>query len=298
MEKFTVSTDSTCDLYVDYMEKRRIFCAPLTFTVVEKDGAMHDYTDRFLSEEEYVGFYNRLRGGAFSRTSKLNYQAHAEHFTALAAAGAKDVLHFTISSGLSSTKEIAAKAAADVKEVYPDFCVTVVDPLTATVGQGALVDIAADMRDRGETMEKTRDFLLSLRQNIQHFIIADDLDYLRRGGRVSGMSAAIGKVLDIKPMLSFDEEGKLFVLEKNRGMRKSIRSCLEKFDTLPLDRKFDRIYIVHTDNAPAARLLEQAVLEKTGVQPRVSLMGPVIGSHLGPNGVGFGYFSTKRRNEA
>jgi DegV family protein with EDD domain len=279
------------------MRENKIYCAPLTFTIEEKDGTMTDYLDRFESEAEYVNFYNRLRGGAYSRTSKLNYQSHYEFFTGLAKAGAKDVLHFTISTGLSSTKEIAERAAADVAKLYPAFHVLVVDPLTATVGQGALVIIAKDCRDRGMGISETYDYVLSLRQYIQHFIVADDLDYLRRGGRVSGASAAIGSFLNIKPMLTFNAEGKLEMLEKNRGIKKSLRSMMEKTEKIPIDMNLKAIYIVHTDNYPAAEELRGMIVDKYGIEPHVSVMGPVIGSHLGPNGIGFGYISTQSRSE-
>lgn len=297
MEKFTLSTDSTCDLYLDFMRRNRIYCAPLTFTVEEKNGTMTDYLDRFETEAEYVHFYNRLRGGAYSRTSKLNYQAHYEHFLRLAERGAKDVLHFTISSGLSSTKEIARQAADDIRSLFPDFNVLVVDPLTATVGQGALVNIAMEWRDEGKTARETYDYVLSLRQYIQHFIMADDLNYLCRGGRVSGVSAAIGGLLGVKPMLTFNAEGKLEMLEKNRGLKKSLQSMIEKMDKLPVDMNLKRIYIVHTDNPAGVEQLRKMVVEKCGIEPHVSIMGPVIGSHLGPGGIGFGYLSTRKRNE-
>lgn len=296
MEKFTLSTDSTCDLYLDFMRQNRIYCAPLTFTIEGNDGKMTDYLDKFETESEYIGFYNRLRGGAYSRTTKLNYQSHYDHFLRLAERGAKDVLHFTISSGLSSTKDIARQAADDIRKLFPDFNVLVVDPLTATVGQGALVTIAGEWRDSGKTARETYDYVLSLRQYIQHFIMADDLNYLCRGGRVSGMSAAIGGLLGIKPMLTFNREGKLEMLEKNRGLKKSLQSMISKMDTLPVDMALKRIYIVHTDNPTGAERLREKVLEKCGIEPHVSVMGPVIGSHLGPGGIGFGYISTKERN--
>lgn len=297
MEKFTLTTDSTCDLYHDFLEKNHIRCIPLAFTIEEKDGTLTTYRDDFRREEEYVAFYNRLRGGALSRTSKLNTQEVYDFFLGLAKEGKKDVIHFTISSGLASSVEIARSAAAEVRKDYPFFRVFAVDPLTATVGQGALVELAAEWRDEGKGAEETYEYILSRRQYIQHFIMADDLDYLRRGGRVSATTAVIGGMLNIKPVLTFNEVGKLEMLEKNRGVKKTFSSFLSKMDALPVDTELKRIYIVHTDNFAAAEELRKMVVEKCGIEPRVSIMGPVIGSHLGPNGVGFGYLSTKERNK-
>ena len=150
MALFDVSTDSTCDLKKDYVEKRNIYFVPLTFTM-EKGGSLEEGLDNFSTNQEYIDFYNKVREGYFPRTAKLNYQAHIDHFTKLAESGVKEVLHFMISSGLANTITITVQAAADVKAKYPDFEVYAVDPLTATVGQGMLVSLACDCRDKGMT---------------------------------------------------------------------------------------------------------------------------------------------------
>ena len=295
MAKFTLSTDSTCDLYHDFVTEHDIKFVPLTFTV-EKNGTLEDHLDNFTQYSQYVDFYRELRAGGFSRTSMLNYQSHYAHFLALAKEGAQDVVHFTISSGLSPTKDVAAQAAADVKKDYPAFNVYVVDPLTATVGQGALVRIALRMRDEDRTAQETYDYVNSLRLHLQHFIVADDLKYLRRGGRVSAASAAIGGVLDIKPILTFDNAGKLSVLAKVRGVTGAIRFIKGKIETEGPAEPM-HVFIVHTDNEPAAKELEAYVKEKLGIEPHVQIMGPVIGSHLGPNAFALGYFTKSLRNE-
>lgn len=295
MYKFTLSTDSTCDLYHDFIAENEIAFVPLTFTI-EKDGKMTDHLDQFTQYSQYVDFYNELRAGGFSRTSMLNYESHYEHFLILAQKGATDVVHFTISSGLSPTKTVAAKAAADVKKDFPAFNVLVVDPLTATVGQGALVRQALKCRNAGKTAQETYDYVNGLRLHIQHFVVADDLKYLRRGGRVSAASAAIGGMLDIKPILSFDNEGKLFVLGKVRGVKKAISFIKAKMEKEGPD-ELGEVFIVHTDNEPAARELEQYVKDRFHLQPHVSIMGPVIGSHVGPNAFALGYISKSLRNE-
>ncbi len=295
MYKFTLSTDSTCDLYQDFIRENDIKFVPLTFTV-EKEGVLEDRLDNFTQYQQYVDFYNELRAGGFSRTSMLNYESHYEHFLKLAQEGAEDVVHFTISSGLSPTKTVAAKAAADVKKDYPNFEVYVVDPLTATVGQGALIRQALEWRNAGRTAKETYDYVNGLRLHLQHFVIADDLKYLRRGGRVGAASATIGTMLNIKPVLTFDNDGKLVVIDKVKGTKKAIAYIKAKMEkegpAEPL-----HVFIVHTDNEPAARELEAYVRERFGIQPHVQIMGPVIGSHLGPNAFALGYFTKSLRNE-
>ena len=295
MYRFTLSTDSTCDLYHDFIVENDIKFVPLTFTM-EKDGKMEERLDNFTEYGQYVDFYNQLRAGGFSRTSMLNYESHYQHFLKMAKEGAEDVVHFTISSGLSPTKTVAAKAAADVKKDYPKFEVYVVDPLTATVGQGTLVRIALEWRNAGKTAQETYDYVNSLRLHIQHFVVANDLYYLKRGGRVSGVSAAVGTMLNIKPILTFDCDVKLQVIDKVKGNKKAIAFIKAKMEKEgPDDHNY--VFIVHTDNEPCAKELEEYVKERFGIQPYVSIMGPVIGSHVGPGAFALGYLSKSLRGE-
>ena len=296
MVLFDVSSDSTCDLKKDYVEARNIWFVPLTFTM-EKDGKIEEGMDDFASEEEYVKFYEKVSEGYFPRTSKLNYEAHIEHFTKMAEAGVKEVLHFTISSGLANTITITCQAAADVKAKYPDFNVYAVDPLTATIGQGLLVEIAADCRDKGMSAKEAFDYVLSLRQNIQHCIIPADLFYLKKGGRVSGVSATVGTMLNIKPMLAFDPEGKLKTLEKCKGMKKAYARFLDYMAKAPVDNALNCVVVVHTNNQKGAEELAAMVEEKTGVKPRITIMGPVIGSHVGPSSVSCAWISKATREQ-
>ena len=293
MKRFDVSSDSTCDLQKEEREKRQIWFAPLTFTM-EKNGQLEECLDNFSSEAEYVRFYERVEEGEFPRTAKLNYDAHVVHFTKMAKAGVKEVIHFMISSGLANTIEITRQAAADVQEIYPDFHVYALDPLTATVGQGMLVRLAADCRDKGWTAEETYRYLMEVRQRVQHCIIPNDLFYLKKGGRVSATAAVVGTMLNIKPLIVFDECGKLNVTEKNKGMKKAFSRVLEHLDKAPMDA-LNYLVVVHTNNFKGAEELAALLEKKTGVKPIVSIMGPVIGAHVGPGSVSCSWISTKTR---
>ncbi len=295
MAFFDVSSDSTCDLKKAYRDSRNIWFVPLTFNM-EKDGVLTEGLDNFEKEEEYVAFYEKVSAGYFPRTTKLNYDAHVEHFTKMAKAGVKDVLHFTISSGLANTILTTVQAAEDVKAKYPDFNVYAVDPLTATIGQGILAVLAADCRDKGMTAKEAYEYVLSVRQYIQHCIIPNDLFYLKKGGRVSGASAAIGTMLNIKPMLMFDREGKLKTVEKCKGMKKAFARVVECMNAAPVDEKGLAV-VVHTNNYKGAEELASLIESRTGVKPTVTIMGPVIGSHVGPGSVSCGWISEKTREE-
>ena len=295
MVLFEVSSDSTGDLKKEEREQRNIWFVPLSFTM-EKGDELQEYLDNFITYEEYVEFYEKVSQGYFPRTAKLNYQSHVAHFTKMAQAGVKDVLHFMISSGLANTIEITRQAAADVKAKYPDFNVYAVDPLTATVGQGILATLAADCRDKGMTAQATYDFLLESRNRIQHCIIPNDLFYLKKGGRVSGASAVVGTMLNIKPMLAFDEAGKLKTIDKCKGMKKAFARVLECVEKAPLD-EHKRMVVVHTNNEKGARELAELLQIKTGIAPQITIMGPVIGSHVGPGSVSCAWVSSKTRAE-
>ncbi len=296
MYKFTLSTDSTCDLYHDFVVENDIKFAPLTFTL-EKGSGFETHLDNFTEYSQYVDFYNKLRDGWMPKTSKLNYESHYSHFLKLAEEGAKDVVHFTISSGLANTWENAEQAAAAVKENFPDFRVFVVDPLTATVGQGALVRMALKCRNEGRTAEETVEFVKSVRLHIQHFIVADDLQFLKRGGRISATAAAVGGMLKVKPIIAFDNEGKLGVIDKVMGTKKAISYIKRKLDTEGPDPQYNYCFIVHTDNEPVANELAEYVRTQFHIEPFVQIMGPVIGAHVGPGAFALGYISKSLRNE-
>ena len=293
MALFAVSTDSTCDLKRDYVKKRGIWFAPLTFTM-EKNGEIEEYYDDFAIPAQYYDFYKKVRDGAFPRTAKLNYDAHMSHFRKIAQSGETEVVHFMISSGLANTIEITRQASEDIKKEFPNFTVYALDPLTATVGQGLLVTLACDCRDKGMTAKETYEYVMKMRHNVQHCIIPDNLFYLQKGGRVSTVSAVLGTMLSIKPMLVFDEVGKLKVLEKCKGMRKAFARVLTHMSLAPCDEK-QKVIVVHTDNECGANELASLIERTFGVRAEITVMGPVIGSHVGPNSVSCCWLSQTTR---
>ena len=295
MKLFDVSTDSTSDLKKPYVQQRDIWFVPLTFTL-EKDGVIQECLDDFEKDEEYIAFYKQVSQGWLPKTAKLNYEAHKAHFTKMAESGVKEVLHFTISSGLANTIEIAEQVAKETREKYPDFKVYAVDPLTATVGQGMLVGLACDCRDKGMTAKETFAYITNIRQNIQPCIIPNDLFYLKKGGRVSATSAVIGTMLTIKPMLAFDKQGKLQTIDKCKGMKKAFSRVIDCMQKAPCSSERIAV-VVHTGNEKGANELATLIEQKTGVTPLVTIMGAVIGSHVGPGSVSCAWLSTTTREE-
>ena len=296
MQKFIVSTDSTADLYADYVREHDVRLAPLTFTI-EKNGVMTEYLDNFTDYSQYVDFFAQLRAKATARTSMLNYESHYNHFKKMAEEGAEDVLHFTISTGLASTINVARQAAADVKKEYPSFNLGPVDSLAATIGQGELVYEAVRLRDAGKTIQEAYDVVSKLPLHLQYVIAANDLFYLQRGGRVSAASAIVGSALGVKPILTFTREGKLSVVDKVRGMKKVFAYALEKMERLNPVEEGRVIHVVHTDAEKEANELAEKIQERWGFAPEVTIMGPVIGTHVGPGAVAVLWKTKEERND-
>ena len=296
MQKFIVSTDSTADLYADYVREHDVRLAPLTFTI-EKNGVMTEYLDNFTDYSQYADFFAQLRAKATARTSMLNYESHYNHFKKMAEEGAEDVLHFTISTGLASTINVARQAAADVKKEYPSFNLVPVDSLAATIGQGELVYEAVRLRDAGKTIQEAYDVVSKLPLHLQYVIAANDLFYLQRGGRVSAASAIVGSALGVKPILTFTREGKLSVVDKVRGMKKVFAYALEKMERLNPVEEGRVIHVVHTDAEKEANELAEKIQERWGFAPEVTIMGPVIGTHVGPGAVAVLWKTKEERND-
>lgn len=293
MKKFDVSTDSTCDLMQSYISENDIWFVPLTFTI-EQNGQTEFVKDKFSNLAEYEEFYNKLRNKAIARTAMLNLQDHLEHFENMAKNGVKEVVHFTISYALSPTVDVANQAYEMVKEKYPDFKVYAIESHTTTVGQGILVKIACQMRNEGATAEETANYCNEIKHKIQHWFMVDDLNFLRRGGRVSGASAVVGTLLGIKPVLTFNKKGSLEVIKKEKGRKNAIKYMAEQMNNFTYDKNC-HLTIVHTGNLKYAQELQEAIKQLTNIQPEIAVMGPVIGSHVGPDAVGFGFVSNQER---
>ncbi|MEG2159547.1 MAG: DegV family protein, partial [Clostridia bacterium] len=158
MEKFFVSTDSTCDLYASEIASLKVGFVPLTYTVGSGENTQF-VKDNFTEPQQYVDFFNLLRRGLPVKTAMLNFNDHYVYFLSLAEKGINNILHFTISYGLARTMEVGYEAVAEVKEKYPDFNVLIVESHTTTVGQGILVREACRMRDEGKTLEDTAEYV-------------------------------------------------------------------------------------------------------------------------------------------
>ncbi len=293
MRQFEVSTDSTCDLYANEYADLDVSVGKLSFTI-EKNGVLNEYLDDFKCYDDYVNFYNELRAGGIAKTTILNLQAHIDLFTDMAKRGVVNALHISQSNGLSPTIDNARKAIEIVKEQYPNINYLALECKTTTIGEGMLVRLACKLRDEGKTNQEAYDIIESEKLHLQHFVVVDDLMYLKRGGRISGPKAIIGTILKVKPIIEFTKAGKLEITEKVNGTNKALKTIVDQFEKYTKNKYFD-MEIVHTDNLPVATRLADMIEEKYGIRPQIRIMGPIIGAHVGPNAVAYVFLSNEDR---
>lgn len=295
MKDYIISTDSTSDFTFDEIKELNLYVGKLDFTINE-DNQLNEYKDDFKSPKQYIDFYNRLRRGGIAKTSILNLQAHIDLFTQMVKDGVKNAIHITQAMGLSPTLRNAEQAIIEVKKEYPDINYIAIESNTTTVAEGNLVRIALDLKKNGKSMKDTIEILEKLKNQMQHFIVVNDLMYLKRGGRISAASATFGTLLKIKPIIEFTKEGKLEVVKKEAGIKKAFKSIINNVkENYSFHKDFANVTIAHTDNREEAELFAKMFEETFGLTPVIRMIGPIIGTHLGPNAVALTFLSNEER---
>ena len=170
-----------------------------------------------------------------------------------------------------------------------------VDTLCASLGQGMLIYLAVQQKRAGKSIEEVRDYVEENKLHLCHWFTVDDLHHLHRGGRVSATSAVLGTMLNIKPVLHVDDEGRLIFVEKVRGRRTSLKALLQHMEATAIAPETQTIFISHGDCLEEAQLLGQMIRDKLHVQDVViNYVGPVIGAHSGPGTLALFFLGTKR----
>ena len=272
---FKIVTDTCCDFPRQMYQELDLVVVPMVLRFRDRD--ITEYEDAWLKE-----LYDGLGKGQMATTSAVNPQQWQDAIEPVLAQG-EDVLVLPLSSGLSTTYQSAVMAMTELQEKYPQRTIRVVDTLCASMGQGLLVFYACRHRDAGETVDQVADWCQQHRQNLCHWFTVDDLMYLKRGGRVGAATALMGTMLQIKPVLHCDEEGKLVNVGKARGRKAAIEALAKKLGELGLPCENDICFISHGDCPEDAAYLEKLLRERCGVKEVVtSYIGAVIGSHAGP----------------
>ena len=286
---YKIFTDSTCDLPPKLVEELDIEVIPMNFSIGGK--TYNNYPDeREMSSHE---FYERLRAGEDSTTNQLAPITFAECFEPILKNG-EDVLYIAFSSGLSGTYSNAVLTANELNEKY-EHKLHVVDSLGASMGQGLLVYHAAKKRDEGLSIDKLCRWVEANRNRLAHWFTVDDLNHLKRGGRVSGTAALVGTMLGIKPVRHVDNEGHLIPMEKIRGRRQSLDTLVKHMELAVEHPEEQIIFISHGDSLEDAQYVAEQVKRKFPVKGiEINPIGPVIGAHSGPGTVALFYLGKSK----
>ena len=208
MSEYVISTSTTADLTEEYIAAHKLNIIPLSYIIDDVEYPTADGKQHSIEE-----VYKMLRSGVVIKTSMINGAKYDEEFRKILDSG-KDLIHIELSSGISGSYANAKVVAEKLREEYPERKIYCVDSLCASRGFGLLVSYMVKMQEEGKTIEEVYDFAEKTKLNVIHWFTVDDLDFLKRGGRVSSVSAFVGGMLKIKPILNVDNKGKLIPLFK------------------------------------------------------------------------------------
>lgn len=280
MSDFIIATDADSELQLDYAKQKDIpvFAMPVTI-----DGVEYDFD---LGETvSFPDFFQRLEDGATVTTSCKSPYEIKRWFEELLKRN-NHILYIGFSPQLSKHFENCEMAVSEIREQNPEADIILVNTLSISAGQSLLIRRAVEMRERGKSMEETAQWILDNRLHSVVFFSVDDLNYLKRGGRLSGGAAFFGTVLALKPILHTSDEGKLEPIEKVKGRKKAWRRMAELVKERAFDAQNGEILLIYSSEENAAQL--KAILEQTCGAKNILMwpVGPVIGGHAGPNVMG------------
>lgn len=289
---YTILTDSCADLTPSLIEKLGVRVIPMVYEI---DGQKYhdDVFNRTQTMEEFFNLINVQK--KIAKTSQVTPEEYLHYFSEEYAKG-NPILVVAFSSALSGTCNASFVARNQFLEEHPDANIIIVDTLGACGGEGLLVTYAASNRnEKGMTIEENAKWLEDNKLHLCHRFTVDDLNVLKRGGRLSATSAFLGTLIGIKPVLHVDDEGRLVPTDKVRGRKQSLSKLAEYVKRDILNPEDQEIYISHADCIDSAELLKSMILEAVPVK-KVTLLpfGPIIGAHTGAGAIAVFYFGTKR----
>ena len=295
MSDYVISCCSTADLSKEHFEKIDVHYCCFHY---EMDGVQ--YLDDLGQSMDFDVFYQRMTDGAMTKTSQINADEYEEYFTQFLSQG-KDIIHLTLSSGISGTFNSANLAKALLEDKYPDRKIYVIDSLAASSGYGLLVDHLAGMRDSGATIDELAAWVEEHKLNLNHWFFSSDLTFFIRGGRISKAAGAVGTVLNICPLMNVDFEGRLIPRYKIRTKKKVIQAIVDKMaEQAEGGTDYSgKCFISHSaceeDAKAVAALVEERCPNING-RVLINSIGTTIGSHTGPGTVALFFWGQKRED--
>ena len=287
---FEIMTDSSANLPREIIEGQELSVLSLTYTI---DGVEYRGYERG-KEVSAVPVYDMMRNQKEIRTSLVNGQEAEAAAEELLAEG-RDLLYIGLSSGLSGTYQTVRFTLMELQEKYPERQIFAVDSLSASMGEGLLVQRAVQMREEGCSIRQTAEWLEANRIRVCHDFTVEDLFYLRRGGRIGTAAAVLGSALKVKPVLRMDEEGRLVPAGRARGRKKSLDMLAGQAADAICHPEKQVVHIIHGDCLADAEYLSGQIRRSIPVKGiQIRMLEPVLGSHSGPGTVGVMYMGTHR----
>lgn len=271
--------DSNCELWFDKAESLGINYISMPYTVGD-----NEYYYDLGKNTDNRKFFEDMRKGAVPKTSALNMQNYIDYFEPVLKQG-EDIIYVTFSHKMSATFESMAKAIEQLKQTYPERTVSVVDTKHISMAAGIVVYYAAKLHNEGASDAEVVKFVESFRERVKCYFTVSNLIYLKRGGRLSSFKAFVGTLFDIKPIIS-NIDGKLENIEKSKGRKKSLKDLTGYLEKDKVDLSYP-IVIMNADCDPDSDYTVSAIREKyPDAEIWEQLVGPVIGSHCGPDTIG------------
>lgn len=294
MSNMVLSCCSTADLSKEHFEERNISYICFHYTM---DGV--DYSDDLGQSVPFDEFYRRMAAGSDTKTSQVNLAEFIEYFTQILEQG-KDILHVSLSSGLSGSYQSAEMAAAELREKYPQRKIYVVDSLGASSGYGLLMETLADKRDEGMDIDALYAWAMENRLHLHHWFFSTDLSFYVKGGRISAAEGFFGGLLGICPLLNMDNAGHLIPREKIRSKKRVIAAIVDRMEQ-NADKGLDydgKCFISQSGcipDAEAVAALIEARFPKLNGKVLINYVGTTIGSHTGPGTVALFFWGNERK---
>jgi len=284
-----IFTDSCCDLPLEFIRENNIELISLRVKYESED-----LPDDLGQSIKYEDFYNKIKSGVIPTTSQANAYYFEEEFRKHAKLN-KSIIYIGFSSALSGCVNSARIAKEIIEEEIPQADITVIDSKSASLGLGLLVYNAVEMIKEGNTKEEIVKWIEENKLKVNHWFTVDDLNHLKRGGRISGTVAIVGTMLNIKPIMHVDIEGRLIPVTKVKGRKKSIKELFERLKEHIVNPEEQTIFISHGDCLEEAEVLRDLILSQYKVKDCIiNYVGPVIGSHSGPGTIALFFVGNNR----
>ena len=291
MENYVIYTDTSADVNKEFTLNNELLFVPMTYTLGEEERVCRGMEDEDLLKK----FYDGQRSGDLTHTSQITPQQYIDTFEKHLAQG-ESVIYLSLSSGLTKTFDSVRIAKMDMDEKYPDAKIYPVDTLSATGGMGLLAELAVENKKSGMSAAENAANLEEMSHKVCHIFMVEDLIYLKRGGRISAATAVVGTVMNIKPILVIDREGRLITVAKKRGEKLALRELMTRYLDSRDTRYGNHVYITHADSGERPAILEDMLKRHdSSVSYTEMYLSPIIGAHTGPGMVAIIFFGDRAK---